>query len=230
MLYLIPTVLAEGTQQQIISPAVLEILPKLKFFLVENVRSARRFLASLKLGIEIDQLCFEVLDKDSKAHEIEGVLVKWHQEGHSIGLLSEAGCPAVADPGALAVYIAHKINLQVQPLVGPSAILLALMGSGFSGQSFAFHGYLPIDNAEKIKAINVLLKNALTGQSQIFMETPFRNAQLFDTLLQVLPANQKLCVACNITAPDQLILTKTISYWKLNKPDIHKKPTVFVIG
>jgi 16S rRNA (cytidine1402-2'-O)-methyltransferase len=228
-LFLIPTVLAPGTAGQILAPQVREALSRLDYFFSENLRTSRRFISELKTGRSIESLTFYELNKDTPEAETAGQM-QILLDGSDAGVLSEAGCPGVADPGAVAVRLAHRMGIRVVPLVGPSSILLALMGSGFSGQSFAFHGYLPIDRDERSKAVRQLEKEALQkNQTQIFMETPFRNNQLLDELLRTCQPNTPLCIACQITAPDELILTLPVKDWKKQRPDLHKKPTVFLL-
>jgi 16S rRNA (cytidine1402-2'-O)-methyltransferase len=228
-LFLIPTVLAPGTAEQVLAPQVREALSRLDYFFSENLRTSRRFISELKTGRSIESLTFYELNKDTPEAETAGQM-QILLDGSDAGVLSEAGCPGVADPGAVAVRLAHRMGIRVVPLVGPSSILLALMGSGFSGQSFAFHGYLPIDRDERSKAVRQLEKEALQkNQTQIFMETPFRNNQLLDELLRTCQPNTPLCIACQITAPDELILTLPVKEWKKQRPDLHKKPTVFLL-
>ncbi len=228
-LFLIPTVLAPGTAGQVLAPQVREALSRLDHFFSENLRTSRRFISELKTGRSIESLTFYELNKDTPEAETAGQM-QILLDGNDAGVLSEAGCPGVADPGAVAVRLAHRMGIRVVPLVGPSSILLALMGSGFSGQSFAFHGYLPIDRDERSKALRQLEKEALQkNQTQIFMETPFRNNQLLDELLRTCQPNTPLCIACQITAPDELILTLPVKEWKKQRPDLHKKPTVFLL-
>lgn len=202
----------------------------LDYFLVENARSARRFISALNLGIQIDQLQFELVDKKTSFEESMELLEPIRQ-GKNGGILSEAGCPGVADPGALTVSSAHQLGIMVVPLSGPSSVLLALMASGFNGQSFVFHGYLPIDKDERKNKIRELERAALrSGQTQIFMETPYRNEQIFQTLIQVCNNNTRLCIASNITAENETIKTYSIERWKKSRPDIYKIPTIFIIG
>ncbi|MFN8354837.1 MAG: SAM-dependent methyltransferase [Spirosomataceae bacterium] len=230
MLYLIPTTLAPDTSATVLTPQINEVIAQTDYFLVENVRTARRFISELKLGKVIDQLHFFELTKDTSEAEAAAYF-KQIPSGQNIGVISEAGCPGVADPGALAVKIAHRMGMRVVPLVGPSSILLALMASGMSGQSFVFHGYLPIEKGERVKKIRQLEKEGFQKhQTQIFMETPYRNNQLLADLLANCQNDTVLCVAANITAPDELIQTKTVRQWKETQPDLHKKPTIFLIG
>ncbi|WP_342087251.1 SAM-dependent methyltransferase [Dyadobacter sp. OTU695] len=227
-LYLIPTILAEGTQNDVLSPQIKDAVQHLDVFFVENIRTARRFISSLKLGKVIDELVFIELNKDTPEAE---TLASLRNISKSAGVLSEAGCPGVADPGAVAVRIAHELGIRVVPLVGPSSILLALMASGMSGQSFAFHGYLPIDKVQRKKALQNLERNARQyQQTQIFMETPFRNNQLLEAVIDACSPDLALCIAADVTAPDELIRTMPVQKWKTQKPDLHKIPAIFLIG
>ena len=229
MLYLIPTTLAPDTIEQIVTPQIKEVIAHTHYYFVENVRTTRRFISELNLGIVIDQLHFFELTKDTSIDTVKGYF-KQIPENENIGIISEAGCPGVADPGALAVKIAHQLNIRVVPLVGASSILLGLMASGFSGQAFAFHGYLPIEKADRIQQIKVLEKESFQKkQTQIFMETPYRNNQLLDDILNHAQPHTLLCIACNLTGSDELVKTKTIAQWKKAKPDLHKKPTMFLM-
>jgi 16S rRNA (cytidine1402-2'-O)-methyltransferase len=228
-LFMIPTVLAENTAHWVISPQVKEVIANTKIFLVENPRSARRYISSLKLGITIEELQFEVLDKDTPPEQVSRLMMPL-LNGADIGVISEAGCPGIADPGALAVAYAHQKGIQVVPISGPSSMFLALMGSGFSGQSFAFHGYLPIDKKERAAALKKLEQESVREKrAQLFMETPFRNNQLLADALASLSPQTKLCIAKNLTAADELIQTKTIADWKNHPLDLHKVPTVFIL-
>jgi 16S rRNA (cytidine1402-2'-O)-methyltransferase len=228
-LFLIPNVLAENTAQSVISPQVKEVIAHTKIFLVENLRTARRYISSLKLGVNLEEIHMEILDKDTPP-ETMSRLMQPLMNGADIGIISEAGCPGIADPGAVAVAFAHHKGIQVVPLSGPSSMFLALMGSGFSGQSFAFHGYLPIDKKDRTTAIKKLEAESLREKrAQIFMETPFRNNQLLEDLLATLNPNTKLCIAKNITGSDEMILTKTANEWKKLPLDLHKIPTVFIL-
>ena len=228
-LVLIPCPISENTASDVLPADVSKYVLLCKHYLVENVRTARRFISELKLGINIEELTFEILDKDSTRSLISSFISKHKQEEY-VGVLSEAGCPGIADPGALAVSIAQEMNMEVIPLVGPSSILLALMGSGFSGQSFAFHGYLPIDKKERAATLKKLEQESIREKrAQLFMETPFRNNQLLADALSTLAPHTKLCIAKNLTAADELIQTKTIADWKIHPLDLHKVPTVFIL-
>jgi 16S rRNA (cytidine1402-2'-O)-methyltransferase len=228
-LYLIPTNLAPEANNTL-TPQIFEAVKNIDAYFVEELRTARRFIGSLKIGKVIDNIEFQILDKKTSEIVIESRLKRWQSEGKDVGVMSEAGCPAVADPGALAVKIAHRLGIEVMPLVGPSSILLALMGSGFSGQSFAFHGYLPIDRPDRIKGLAKLARLANENQTQIFMETPFRNNQVLEDILANVNGEMKLCIATDITDKQQFIKTLSINQWKKTIPDLHKKPTIFLLS
>ncbi len=228
-LYLIPTPLAENSLEQVVTAELKNTIEKLTFYLVENIRAARRFISSLKLNLNIESLNFEILDKDTSVLEIER-LCQPLITGTDIGMMSEAGCPGIADPGSLAVSFAHQNDIEVVPLVGPSSILMALMGSGFNGQSFVFHGYLPIDKLGRSKRIKSMEKDAVSKkQTQIFMETPYRNNKLLDDLIKNCQIHTKLCIAKNVTGATEMIKTQTIKDWKKTRPDLHKVPAIFLI-
>lgn len=227
-LYLIPTVISEGTQLEVISPQVLQVLPGLRVFLAENVRTARRYLSSLKLFPSIDQLEFDVLDKDTTEDSLASLLDPL-LKGSSVGVLSESGCPGIADPGALAAAWAHRHEVEVVPLVGPSSILLALMASGLNGQQFAFHGYLPVDNQLLSKEIRELERESeKRKQTQILIETPYRNNKLLGQLVKTLRKETLLTVAIDITGKDQFIRTRPVGEWRQNTPQLPKAPAVFL--
>lgn len=229
-LFLIPSVIAPDTAERVLPPQVLEVLGRLNYFLAENLRTSRRFISALKLGRPIDQLHFDVLDKRTSTQDMATLMAPLRQ-GNDLGILSEAGCPGVADPGAGAVAYAHQHGITVVPLVGPSSFLLALMASGFSGQSFAFRGYLPIDKAARQKAVKQLEKEARQhGQTQIFMETPYRNDALLRDVLSQCSASTLVCVAKDVTGLNELIKTQTVQWWRQNVPSLHKIPTVFLLS
>jgi 16S rRNA (cytidine1402-2'-O)-methyltransferase len=229
-LFLIPCPIAENTSSEVLSPQILAAIQQTTHFLVENVRTARRFISELKLGIQIESLVFEVLDKDTQPKTVTDFFKKYSSVEY-IGVISEAGCPGVADPGALAVSIAQQQNLEVIPLVGPSSILLGLMGSGFSGQSFAFIGYLPIDKAARIRKIEQLDREvAKWGQTQIFIETPYRNNAMLEDLIAQCAPDSLICIASDVTAPTGFVQTKKASDWAKAQPDLHKKPCIFLLG
>lgn len=229
-LYLIPTTLGDTTIERVLPPELTPIISSISVFIVENIRTARRFLKKVNPAIVIDNLTFFELNQHTDKKEISRFLEPI-QNGQDIGIISEAGCPGVADPGADVVKIAHIRNIQVIPLVGPSSILMALMASGMSGQNFAFNGYLPIKNPEKALQIKFLEKRMQTeGQTQLFIEAPYRNVQLLNDLLQNCDPLTMLCIAVDITLDTEFILSKPISYWKTNIPDIQKRPAIFMIG
>lgn len=229
VLYLIPTPLGDYAPELVMPSSVLGIINELDYLIVEQLRTARRLLSKIKINKPIDQIHFFELNKHTARTEALSYLQVIY-EGHSVGLLSEAGSPCVADPGAIIVKAAHEAGIKVVPLTGPSSIIMALMASGFNGQSFSFHGYLPIPSDERNKTLKNLEKAASqTGYSQIFIETPFRNNQLLDAIVKVCHPNTMLCVAANISQPDETILTMPVSDWQKFNPDIHKKPTVFLI-
>ncbi|WP_210462975.1 SAM-dependent methyltransferase [Rufibacter roseolus] len=228
-LFLIPTVLAEDTASAVICRQVAEVTAQLKYFLVENARTARRYIKSIAPTQTIEELQITVIDKNSTDAELTAAL-KPLLAGQDAGVISEAGCPGVADPGAELARLAHQHGVKVVPLVGPSAILMGLMASGFNGQSFAFHGYLPIEKRDRIQALKGLEKEMVQkDQTQIFMETPYRNKQMIDDLLQHLSKDTKLCIAANITGSNEFIKTLRVADWKGKVPDLHKQPAVFLI-
>lgn len=227
-LYLIPTIISDETQQEVIPQQVKDVLPGLKHFLAEDLRTARRFLSSLKVYPTIEELNFQVLNKETSAIDLPE-LMKPLEAGFNLGVISESGCPGVADPGALAVAYAHAHNFQVVPLVGPSSILLALMASGLNGQQFAFNGYLPVDAKEASKRIQELERESkVKNQTQIFIETPYRNNAVFNHLLKNLHPATKLTVALDVTGKNETVTTKTVSAWKINLIEWPKAPAVFL--
>ena len=228
-LYLIPVTMGDTPIDKVLPHYNTEIINSLSYFIVENVRSARRFLKKCNPEINIDGLTFFELNKHTEPNEINSFLNPM-QSGHSIGVISEAGCPAIADPGADVVAIAQRNNYKVVPLVGPSSILMSLMASGFNGQSFAFHGYLPIDGNERVKKLRELeMRMYQEDQTQIFIETPYRNNKMGEDILQHCKPHTKLCIAMNISCDNELILTKKVSAWKGSLPEMHKQPCVFLI-
>ena len=230
VLYLVPNVLSEGDWQNVLPVQIHGILSNTKYFIVENVRTARRFLKQVNREINIDELTFFELNKFTKPEELQGFL-KPIVEGHDVAIISEAGCPGVADPGADVVKIAHRQSFKVVPLVGPSSILLALMASGLNGQNFAFNGYLPVKPGDRVQVIQHFEKRAKTEkQTQIFIETPYRNNQLAADFLKYCSPTTLLCIAADITGPAEFISTKNIQHWKGNLPDLNKIPAIFLIG
>lgn len=228
-LFLIPVMLGETPVDQVIPTYNTRVISQLKYFIVENVRSARRFLKACNPEIEIDALTFYELNKHTDRNSISDYLLPM-KKGESVGVISEAGCPAVADPGADVVAIAQQKGYKVVPLVGPSSMLMAIMASGFNGQSFAFHGYLPIDAGERAKKLKQLESRSYNeDQTQLFIETPYRNQKLADDILQHCKPQTRLCIAMNISCEDEYIVTRRVKAWKGNLPDMHKKPCVFLI-
>jgi 16S rRNA (cytidine1402-2'-O)-methyltransferase len=228
-IYLIPTTLGDIEPLEVLPYAVKQIIERVNYYIVENEKSARRFIKRIVPKKNQAELQIFILDKYSDELDIQKYLDVCDQ-GVNIGLLSDAGVPAIADPGAKIVALAHHKNIRVQPLVGPSSILMAMMSSGLNGQNFAFNGYLPIDSKEKkqkIKSLERLSKDY--NQSQIFMETPYRNENLLKDLLRTLTPTTKLCIAVDITLEAELIKTYTISEWKNIKIDLQKKPAIFII-
>lgn len=228
-IFLIPSFLSENNGPDIMAPQILEVIKNTDFYLVENVRTARRFIGKLRTGRVIEELVFFVLDKKTKEVDVAAYFAEI-PEGSNIGIISEAGCPGVADPGAVAVALGHKNGFLVKPLPGPSSILLALMGSGFSGQQFSFKGYLPIGRSERVKQLKELEKASRKGETQIFMETPFRNNHLLEDVLKELDPEIELCLAIDVTGEDELIKTQKIKEWKKAPVDLYKKPTIFLLG
>ena len=229
-LYLIPTTLgAFDSINRVIPDYNTQVVHGLEIFIVEQVRTARRFLSKLKHPVNIDNIVFYELNKHTDESEVFSYLYDI-SNGKSVGLLSEAGTPCIADPGAATVKIAHELGMKIIPLVGPNSIVLSLMASGFNGQNFTFHGYLPIDKSALSKKLKSIEQSAYKAdQTQIFIETPYRNNQLFSTILKVCSPGTLLCVATDLTLPSETINTYSISDWKRKKPDFHKKPTVFLI-
>jgi 16S rRNA (cytidine1402-2'-O)-methyltransferase len=227
-LYLIPNVISESTQEKVIPVMVREALPAITHFLAEDIRSARRYLSSLKVYPSIEDLNIEILNKDTSPSQLSALMSPL-TAGFHLGVISESGCPGVADPGALAVNYAHQHSIQVVPLVGPSSILLALMGSGLNGQRFAFHGYLPIDAKEATHMLKELERESRQkNQTQIFIETPYRNNSVFAYFLKNLHSETILSVALDITGPQEFIQTSRIADWIKQKPIWAKSPAVFL--
>ena len=228
-LYLIPNLLGETPVEQVLPPYNREIIVGIRHFIVEDVRTARRFLKLVDRSIDIDQLTFYTLNKHTNPEEVASMLGPL-EEGSPMGVISEAGCPAVADPGADVVAIAQRKGLQVVPLVGPSSIILAVMGSGFNGQSFAFNGYLPIEPEDRIKTLKKLEQRAYTeNQTQLFIETPYRNAKMMADILKACRPQTHLCIAAGLTTKDEYIKTRTVKEWGGKLPQIDKIPCIFLI-
>jgi len=229
-LFLIPVPLAEEAAAKTFTPYLVDTINSIKEYIVENEKTARRFLKEAGLKTPQNELIIHDYGKHNRGSSLKPYFTGL-QAGNNVGLMSEAGCPGIADPGAELIAEAHKRGIKVVPLVGPSSILLALMASGFNGQSFAFQGYLPIEKADRSKRIRELegLADRL-NQTQIFIETPFRNNPLLEELLKTGHPKTKLCIACNLTGADEFVQTKTIAEWQTNIPDLQKKPTIFVLS
>jgi len=229
ILYLIPNFLGECSTEKVLPSFNTSVINNIKHFIVEDIRTTRRFLKKVNKSIDIDQLTFFELNQHTDLQNIS-YYIEPLLKGNDIGIISEAGCPAVADPGALIVDLAQQKNIKVVPLVGPSSILLALMASGFNGQSFAFEGYLPIDNDKRIKRLKVLESRIYNEkQTQIFIETPYRNNKIVQDFITHCRPTTKLCIASEITTDNEFIKTKPLSVWKNSLPDLNKKPTIFLL-
>ncbi|GAE82356.1 16S rRNA (cytidine1402-2'-O)-methyltransferase [Bacteroides reticulotermitis] len=228
-LYLLPVTLGDTPLENVLPAYNKEIICGIKHFIVEDLRSARRFLKKVDSTIDIDSLTFYPLNKHTSPEDIAGYL-KPLINGASMGVISEAGCPAVADPGADVVAIAQREKLKVVPLVGPSSIILSVMASGFNGQSFAFHGYLPIEAGERIKKLKTLEQRAYSeDQTQLFIETPYRNHKMLEDILLNCRPQTRLCIAANITCEGEYIQTRTVKAWKGNIPELAKIPCIFLL-
>jgi 16S rRNA (cytidine1402-2'-O)-methyltransferase len=228
-LYLIPNLLGEGAPDMALPPGVLRIVAALDEFIVENERNARRFLSRLGHPRPIRELVFHTLDQHTAPRALATYLAG-AEAGCHIGFISEAGCPGVADPGQEMVALAHRKGIAVVPLVGPSSILLALMASGFNGQRFAFHGYLPIKAEERTQAIRQMEQDAYRkDQTQIFMETPYRNNQLLNDVVALCQPETRLCVAADLTLPTESVSSRTIGQWRKSLPDLHQRPAMFLL-
>ena len=228
-LYLIPTRLGDNAPLEVLPMSVKKIIELVDDYIVENEKTARNFIKKISSGKSQPSLKISVLNKFTQLSELESFLNPC-DEGKPVGLISEAGCPGIADPGAEIVKIAHKKDIRVIPLVGPSSILLAMMASGMNGQNFTFNGYLPIENSERKKALKALERESFnTNTSQIFIETPYRNNKLLEEMCKTLHPETNVCVACDITLPTEYIKTKTAAEWKNVTVDLHKRPTIFVM-
>ncbi len=228
-LYLFPVPMGDSPVDSVLPPANIAIIREVRHFVVENLRSARRFLKSCDRSIDIDSLSMVELNEHTDPADVAPMLDPM-ADGHSIGVISEAGCPAVADPGADLVAVAQTRGYEVVPLVGPSSILLSLMGSGFNGQNFAFNGYLPVDTkARGLKLKEMMRRITAEHQTQIFIETPYRNNRLIADLCERLPGDFRLCVASDITCSRQSIITRPLSQWKKASYNYDKIPTIFLL-
>lgn len=229
-LYLIPTKLGESDYTAVFPELNREIILSIKTFIIEDIRSTRRFLKSLKYPGNFDDVQFHILNEHTHEEETYDYLENIFK-GENIGLLSDAGMPCIADPGNIIVQRAHKENIKVTPLIGPSSIFLALAASGFNGQEFSFHGYLPIKEAERTKKLKELEKKIWQSkQTQIFIEAPYRNQKIFESILKICNAETMLCIACDLTLKDEYIKTKAVSEWRKYNPPIQKRPAVFLLS
>jgi len=229
-LYLFPVPLGEAAISLSLPASNLEIMQSIRVFIVEEIRTARRFLKKSGYTASIDTITFFELNEHTPPEELTEYLQPALQ-GENIGMISEAGLPCIADPGSMIVSLAHKLGIRVVPLVGPSSILLALMSSGLNGQHFEFHGYLPVKNDNRIMAIRKLEKEMFrTGKSQIFIETPYRNRSLLESLLRICHPETLLCIATDLNLETESILTRPVKMWKNRIPDVDKHPTVFILG
>lgn len=231
-IYLIPNLLTPEAPTYGISPEIIGCIEQCDIILAENNKTVRRFFKKIGVQKSIDGFEWVEIDKHQSTNDFRTLLKRVLKDSKKIGIVSESGCPAIADPGSEIVKLAHQFSIQVKPLSGPNSMIMALMASGFSGQSFAFNGYLPIESSQRSKKLkdleDVMIKS---GQTQLFMETPFRNNALLEECLKSLNDNTKLCVVSNLTLEDELIISKPVKIWKTElKPDLHKKPSVFLIG
>ncbi len=228
-LYLIPTTLGDTPPLEVLPISIKRAIEDIDHFIVENEKTARRFIKKISPRKSQPGLQLSLLNKYTEESALPGFLEPC-LNGHSVGVLSEAGLPAIADPGASVVAVAHEKNIKVVPLVGPSSLLLALMASGLNGQNFAFNGYLPIDSKARKSAIKKFEKKSKDlGQSQLFIETPYRNDKLFEELQKTLLPHTQLCIACDITLATEYIITKTMAQWKGTVLDLHKRPAIFIV-
>lgn len=228
-LYLIPTTLGESETAHVIPSDVSAMVKNISYFIVENIRTARRYLRKMDSHLNIDELHFFELNQHTDSTIIEQYLNPI-LAGFDVGIISEAGCPGIADPGAEVVKYAHLKQIRVIPLVGPSSILLSLMASGMNGQNFAFIGYIPVKSPERIKAIKEIeRRSSHEKQTQIFIEAPYRNTQLINDLINTLNDQTHLCIACDLTLDTEYIITQTVLQWKKGVPDLNKRPAIFLV-
>lgn len=226
--FLIPTVISEEAIQEIPASAI-NILQSIQYIITERARTTRRFIKKLIPTRVISDINILEIDK----HDPNSIIPEfksWIKAGHNIGIMSESGIPCVADPGNILVTMAHQLDLRVVPLTGPSSIILALSGSGLNGQQFSFHGYLPVKEPAIQKKLNLILQKAKLGETQIFIETPFRNQRMFDMLIKTVPEQIKLCVAMDLTGKEEFIKTKTIKAWRQNRIKLSKLPCIYLLG
>jgi 16S rRNA (cytidine1402-2'-O)-methyltransferase len=229
-LYLIPVTLGDDMVQHVIPDYVLNVARKLETFVVESEKSARHFLSNIKTLKPVRELNLHLLNEHTDMKVLPELLAPL-LAGHNVGLMSDAGCPAVADPGAQLVQLAHKKGIRVVPMVGPSSILLSLMASGLNGQQFAFLGYLPVEKSQRIQKLKEIEKRSASHkETQLFIETPYRNQAMLDAILQTCHAQTQLCIACDVSLATETIVTKSIVNWKTSAPiDIHKRPCLFLM-
>jgi 16S rRNA (cytidine1402-2'-O)-methyltransferase len=229
-LYLIPVPLSDAPAEQVLPAAVKDIINRINHFIVEDIRTARRHLRKMGFTGSIDSLTFYLLNEHTRPEEYRALMSPL-KEGHSVGLMSDAGIPVVADPGNGYILLVQQAGFRVVPLTGPSSIFLALMASGLNGQNFTFHGYLPVQQGARIKKIKELEKiSAACGQSQLFMEAPYRNAALLRDILNNCKPETYLCIAADITSENEFICTRTVAVWKEKMPDIQKHPAIFILS
>lgn len=229
-LYMVPVTLGDDNLSYVIPAEVMKLVQNLEYFVVENEKSARRFLGSVKTNKPVRELHFQLLNEHSAEKDLPALIAPL-LAGHHVGMLSEAGCPGIADPGAALAALAHRKSIKVVPLVGPSSILLSLMASGFNGQQFTFLGYLPSDKSARVNKLKEIEKQSQhLNETQIFIETPYRNQHMLEDILASCSANTKLCIARNISLETEFVVSKTIAEWKKSElPDLHKQPTVFLL-
>ncbi len=228
-IFLIPNLIGNTRINDVLPYNLKDIITNIDFFIVENIRNTRRFLKKIDENINIDKLHFFVLNKNTQNNEVNDFIMPVFT-GHDIGLISEAGLPCIADPGSKIVNLAHQFNIKVVPTSGPSSIFMALMASGLNGQNFAFNGYLPINKSERINKIKLLeLRSEKEKQSQIFIETPYRNNQLLNDVLSTCRANTRLGIAAEISTENEFIKTLAIAEWRKINPDLNKKPAIFIL-
>ena len=229
-LYMVPVTLGDDNLSYVIPDDVMKLVQNLEYFVVENEKSARRFLGSVKTNKPVRELNFQLLNEHSAEKDLPALIAPM-LAGHDVGMLSEAGCPGIADPGATLAALAHRKGIKVAPLVGPSSILLSLMASGFNGQQFTFLGYLPSDKAARINKLKDIEKQSQRlNETQIFIETPYRNQHMLEDILASCGTNTKLCIARNVSLETEFVVSKTIAEWKKSElPDLHKQPTVFLL-
>ncbi|MCF8186294.1 MAG: SAM-dependent methyltransferase [Sulfuritalea sp.] len=229
-LYLIPVTLGEDNITQVLPPDVVKVAQRLDNFVVESEKSARHFLSTIKTIRPVRELTLNLLNEHTEQKDVNALLAPL-LAGKDVGLMSDAGCPGVADPGAKLVELAHQKGIRVIPFVGPSSILLSLMASGFNGQQFTFLGYLPVDKTQRNQKLKEIEKRSLTNkETQIFIETPYRNQHMLEAIMSVCQPNTKLCIACDVSLTTELISSKTIASWRKSPlPDLHKRPTIFLL-